>query len=75
MNPTPQTHQFLHDVFSKYVNPPEKFEFNGTRFVAIYANGKRIQDFEFGVFRGIYPTWRGSFEKYLDTFQKDGNDR
>lgn len=69
MKATQKTIELLNRKFSGYVNRPVSFEFEGTNFFAIYADGKRNPSFFYNLFSGMHHTWKDNFEDYLDTFE------
>lgn len=67
---TPATIALLNRKFYSYVNRPVAFEFEGTTFTAVYADGKRNPGFIYGLFSGVDSTWKDNLSDYLGTFKK-----
>jgi len=69
--PTEQTKQFLHNQFNSRHKRPVDFEFsdngNGSRFTAIYADGKRVPSYNLDVFP--MGCSGNKFKEYLSTFK------
>jgi hypothetical protein len=71
MKATKKTIELLNRKFYSFVNRPVSFEFEGTTFFAIYANGKKNPSFFYNIFSGMDSTWKDNYQDYLNTFEAE----
>ncbi len=71
MKATQKTIELLNRKFYSFVNRPVSFEFEGTNFFAVYADGKRNPSFFYTIFDNMHSTWKDNFQDYLDTFEAE----